>query len=333
VDGPIELGYLLLAPLGSATAGAAHAPPSPRDAPDFFAVDIDVHSAGSFTVEAGDVHADVRCQVFDGRVWVAECRYRLDDPLSESGADRKRAVEAALRADLLSRCDTPDIWEQYSLVLVPTPPDGPDAFLERSAVPLARLLRSLPKRPDELQVEEILRERALYSEQDMTIVDWLGAAIIAENALYQSDVDLCLIGKYQLLRYRLLDQAIEQHLREVRAHLAEGRARWRPATQRVLGSVVDGRLELLLEFERTAQSLLFVGEWYSARVYWLLVQNLYLDDWKRLVSDKLASLEAIDATVRESLTLSWRRLLDIVSLAGWTFLLIGYFVLFFLNNG
>ena len=74
-----------------------------------------------------------------------------------------------------------------------------------------------------------------------------------------------------------------------------------------------------------------VGEWYSAHVYSLLVQNLYLDEWKRGVSDKLASLEAIDAPVRARLTISWRRLLDVVSLAGWTFLMVGYIILFVIN--
>jgi hypothetical protein len=36
--------------------------------------------------------------------------------------------------------------------------------------------------------------------------------------------------------------------------------------------------------------------------------------------------------VRESLVFSWRRVLDLVQLAGWAILLVGYFVLFILNN-
>ena len=59
----------------------------------------------------------------------------------------------------------------------------------------------------------------------------------------------------------------------------------------------------------------------------LVVDNLYLGDWKAAVSSKLESLGAIDTTVRESLALSWRRMLDVVSLAGWTFLMVAYIVL------
>ncbi len=333
MSGPaeIELCYLLLAPLRSQADGATAPVRAPRDAPDSFAVDIQVRAADRFTFDAQGVAVDIRCQQFDGLAVVYECGFRIDRPLAGDAAVRKRAVEEAVRADLLDRAGAAAVWEQYSIVLVPTPEDGPDVLIEQHGAALARLVRSLPKAPDELQVEQILRARARWSEADMTVVDWLGAVIIAEQGLYQSDVDLCVIAKYQLLRYRMLDQAMEQHLRDVRAHLATVRGRWRPSTQRVVASVVDGRLELLLEFERTSQSLLFVGEWYSAHVYSLLVQNLYLDEWKRSVSDKLASLEAIDATVRERLTISWRRLLDVVSLAGWTFLMVGYIILFVIN--
>ena len=40
----------------------------------------------------------------------------------------------------------------------------------------------------------------------------------------------------------------------------------------------------------------------------------------------------IDQTVRDSLVFSWRRVLDLVQLAGWAILLVGYFALFVLNN-
>jgi hypothetical protein len=130
----------------------------------------------------------------------------------------------------------------------------------------------------------------------------------------------------------MLDRAIEGNLEQLRRELADPRPQWRPGRQRTIATVVEQRLELLLAFEKTAQSLLFIGNWYSARVYQLLVDRLYLDDWRRSVSDKLESLAAIDATVRESLVFSWRRVLDLIQLAGWAILLVGYFVLFILNN-
>jgi hypothetical protein len=98
-----------------------------------------------------------------------------------------------------------------------------------------------------------------------------------------------------------------------------------------LQSIIEKRLSLLLDFEKIDQSLLLIGDWYSAQVYQLTVHRFCLDEWKALVSRKLDSLAAIDEVVRENLTFSWRRVSDLIILFGWMILLVGYFILFFLN--
>lgn len=330
----LDICHLLLLPAGSAPPGAPEPAPEPRDAPDFFAVEIEFRSAGGRAIEIAGVQVDITCQVLDELVWVADCRYRLADALGEGAVERKQAIEDALGAELLRQAgaDAGDLEVRYSVVLIDSR-DDPDEFVEAHAAQLARLVRALPKQPDRLQVEEILHARARYSETDLTIVDWVGGVIITDRGGHQYDIELLKIGNYQLLRYRMLDRGIERNLEELRRQLDDPRPRWRPGRQRTIATVVEQRLELLLAFEKTAQSLLFIGNWYSARVYQLIVDELFLNDWRASVSQKLESLAAIDQTVRESLVFSWRRVLDLVQLAGWAILLVGYFVLFILNNG
>ncbi len=330
----LDICHLMLLPAGSAPPGTLEPTPEPRDAPDFFAVEIEFRSAGGRTLDVDGVRVDVTCQVLDDLVWLADCRYRLDDVFADDATARKRAIDDALHDRLAPpRADAePGIEVRYTVVLV-SDCAQPEAFVSEHASGLARLVRTLPKPPGRLQVEEILRARASYSSSDLTIVDWVGGVIITDQGGHQYDIELFKIGNYQLLRYRMLDRAIEHNLEQLRTQLADPRPRWRPGRQRTIATVVERRLELLLAFEKTAQSLLFIGEWYSARVYWLIVQELCLNDWKGTVSGKLESLAAIDATVRESLVFSWRRVLDMVQLAGWAILLVGYFVLFVLNNG
>ena len=329
----LDICHLLLLPAGSAPQGRLEPSPEPRDAPDFFAVEIEFRSAGGSAVEVEGVQVDVSCQVLDDLVWVADCRYRLADAMAADAAERKQAIEQALHRHLIQQAgaQASELEARYSLVLIDGC-DDPDELVERHAGQLARLVRTLPKPPDEVQVEEILQARARYSHTDLTIVDWLGGVIITDRGGHQYDIELCKIGNYQLLRYRLLDRAIDRNLEELRRQLADPRPRWRPGRQRTIATVVEQRLELLLAFEKTAQSLLFIGEWYSARVYSVIVQQLYLSDWRASVGSKLESLAAIDQTVRESLVFSWRRVLDMVQLAGWAILLVGYFVLFIVNN-
>ncbi|MDX6548666.1 MAG: hypothetical protein QOG33_2216 [Gaiellales bacterium] len=328
----LDICHLLALPAGSAPPGALEPAPAPRDAPDFFAVEIEFRSAGGRAIEIDGVRVDVTCQVLDDLVWLADCRYQLRDAFADDAAARKRAIEDALHDQLLLQAGAETgIEVRYSVVMVSGCAE-PEAFVAKNASALARLVRTLPKPPGSLQVEEILRARASYSHSDLTIVDWVGGVIITDHGGHQYDIELLKIGNYQLLRYRMLDRAIDRNLEQLRTQLADPRPRWRPGRQRTIATVVEQRLELLLAFEKTAQSLLFIGEWYSARVYWLIVQELCLNDWRDAVSAKLESLAAIDQTVRESLVFSWRRVLDLVQLAGWAFLLVGYFVLFILNN-
>jgi hypothetical protein len=329
----LEICHLFLLPAGAAPAGAAEPSLTPRDAPDFFEVDIGICSAGHSELDAAGTPVAVAAQIFDGQVWIADCRYRLTDALAPDASARKQTIEDAIDQQLLHASPQPDgMWVRYSVLLVQDMDGDPDRFVDTNAAALARLVRTLPKPPDEIQIGEILRIRARFSESDMTIVDWVGAVIITELGDHDSDVELFKIGNYQLMRYRMLDRAIEDNLRNLRAELADPRPLWRPGRQRTIATVVEQRLELLLAFEKTAQSLMFIGNWYSARVYSLIVRELYLEDWRGTVSGKLESLAAIDETVRESLTFSWRRVLDLIQLFGWAFLLVGYFVLFILNN-
>ncbi|MCA9967893.1 MAG: hypothetical protein KC423_26795, partial [Anaerolineales bacterium] len=70
---------------------------------------------------------------------------------------------------------------------------------------------------------------------------------------------------------------------------------------------------------------------YTAQLYRTIIDELYLDEWKEIVKGKLDSLQGIMEVVQENLSISWSTFLDVVQLVGWMVLLIGYFVLFYLD--
>ena len=330
-----ELCYLLCLPLHSTSPGQAEPAAAPKDAPYFFNLDIEFASAGNRTLEVEGTPVAVHAQVLDGLVWLAECRYRLEDCLSESALARKQAIQTALRERLRREAaDTGPLSEQYTILLLRQVEPTPDAFVDAHAAALARLMRSLHKPVGEPEIGEILGSRARYSQHDLTVVDWEGAIVIAEEGDFQSDIELLKIGNYQLLRYRMLDQAIERNLQILRRAMRQPRGRpgWLPSQRKRLSQIVEQRLSLLLDFEKTDQSLLLIGDWYSSRLYRLIVDQFYLNEWKAAVSAKLDSLAAINETVSQHLALSWGRVLEFVQLAGWLFLLVGYFVLFFADQ-
>jgi hypothetical protein len=185
---------------------------------------------------------------------------------------------------------------------------------------------------DKNEIEDILVSRSRYSTQDLTLVDWEGAVIIAPNSDFQSDIALLKIGNYQLLRYRMLDQSVEDMLDKINDTFFQKKRRPRP-TRGLIRQIAEHRLEVMLDFERAEQNLLLIGDWYTAKLYEIIQSELYLKDWKDNVRNKLDNLENIVETIQENVALSFEALMDRLQLIGWVLLLIGYLYLYFLDAG
>jgi len=165
-------------------------------------------------------------------------------------------------------------------------------------------------------------------------VDWEGAVIIAPEGDFQSDIALLKIGNYQLLRYRMLDESLETILDQINTEFLQNKKRpLRPGpTRATVRKIVQYRLEVMLDFERAEQNLLLIGDWYTAKLYEAIRDEFYLEDWMSAVRAKLDNLESLIETIQENLSLTWSGLLENVQLAGWIILLVGYFILFFLEG-
>jgi hypothetical protein len=210
-----------------------------------------------------------------------------------------------------------------------------NVFVASNTRRLAHFLRTQREELDEAEIEEILSSRVRYSKDDLTIVDWDGAIIIAPDGDFQSDIELLKVGNYQLLRYRMLDQSVEASLREIAMQFRDNprRALRSGPTRGRIQRIVQLRLEVMLDFEHTDQNLLLIGDWYTAKLYEAIREELYLDHWKEAVQTKLGNMESIIGTIQENFSLSWSGLMGQVELVGWIILLIGYFVLFFMDAG
>lgn len=327
----LDICFLLLAPYRAVDdLGGVVALAPPKDAPYFYELDIESRASWEENgVAVAGVLASVAVQVLDELVWVAECRYKLNNLFEETAVRRNVAIQQGLRQFVQQKMQVEQtgLMESYTILLPVS--SSPEDLLALHAAAFGHVVRSLTKPVADLDAAPILSGRASFSQRDLTAVDWAGAVIIAERGDHQADIDLFKIGKYQLLRYRMLDQTVQQMLEQVRQQVTAVRISWLPPRNKTIQAIVEQRLSLLLDFEKVDQSLLLIGDWYSAQVYQLVVDRFGLDEWKRLVSTKLDSLAAIDGVVRENLTFSWSRAIDSFSVVGWLILLIGYLILFF----
>ncbi|MCQ3939211.1 MAG: hypothetical protein DPW18_19515 [Chloroflexi bacterium] len=303
-----------------------------KDAPYFKPVDIDLVTLGEETVIVEGYAVAVTRQRYDDQVQMVECHYDLDDPFNASVLKERLKIQSALQSRYIpEKHRQSGMYEEYSILLVQHAKPAPDKWLEKYAVPLSTFIRSQRDTLDKTEIEEILQARVHYSAQEMTVVDWEGAVIIAPNADYQSDIALIKIGNYQLLRYRMLDQSIEDMLDKIRDTFFGNQKRPRP-TRGLIRQIAEHKLEIMLDFERAEQNMLLIGDWYTADLYEAIHDQFYLRDWKENVKNKLDNLEGIVETIKDNFSLSWEGLMERAELIGWVVLLIGYLYLFFVQD-
>jgi hypothetical protein len=306
----------------------AQPPLNKNEAPYFLDLDIELLDVEHRTIEIDGLLIDQRRQIIDDEIVVIESAYPLADVLNPDAYLLKQATQAKL-LDLI-RQDSGyggAFLEEYTIVCLSDVSASPDDFVQANRLALAALLRNVPRAVSEVEADQILASRTRYTDRDLTIVDWDGALLIDADEDFRSDIELLKIGNYELLGYRLLDRAIERNLEKVR-HELQSKQRL-GFFNNVVREALEQRLGLLLDFEKAEQSLLLIGDWYSSQFYRLIVDEFYIDDWKATVKGKLDQLESITDIIHENFTLSWQRMLDLIQLAGWLLLLVGYFVLFY----
>jgi hypothetical protein len=304
-----------------------------KDAPYFQPIDIDLVTLGEETIVIEGYAVAVTRQRYDGRVQIVESHYDLDDPFAASVLSDREKIEHALQSRYIPQeYRRNGLFEEYTILLVHQAKPTPDKWIEKNALALANFIRSQREVLDKKEIDVILASRSRYSTQDLTLVDWEGSVIIAPNDDFQSDIVLLKIGNYQLLRYRMLDKLIEDMLDKINETFFKNRLRPR-ATRGLIRQIAEHRLEVMLDFERAEQSLLFIGDWYTSKLYESIHNEFYLKDWKESVRSKLDNLENIVETIQENFALSFETLMDRLQMLGWVVLLIGYLYLYMLDAG
>lgn len=304
-----------------------------KDAPYFQPIDIDLVTLGEETIIIEGYAVAVMRQRYDGRVQMVECHFDLRDPFAASVLPDRTKIQSALQSRYIpDEFRKNSLFEEYTILLVQEAKPTPDKWIEKNNFAIANFIRSQREVFDKEEVDETLASRTRYSAQELTLVDWEGAVIIAPNADYQSDVALLKIGNYQLLRYRMLDKLIEDMLDKINERFFQNRRRPRP-TRGLIRQIAEHRLEVMLDFERAEQNLLLIGDWYTAKLYEIIQNEFYLKDWKDSVRSKLDNLENIVQTIHENFSLSWEALMDRLQMLGWVLLLVGYIYLYLLDAG
>ncbi|GAC1613690.1 MAG: hypothetical protein NVS9B12_14820 [Vulcanimicrobiaceae bacterium] len=209
------------------------------------------------------------------------------------------AAQATLEpvvAELASVLDDPHpfLIEDYLIVQVNefVPRQSAETLLRTYGADIARLLLNEQAALSSSEVEESLRARFTYFDDDLVVIQWDTALVYDRPESAEAIEDILEFANSQLVELRTYDAQLDRELDDIYAakpvravgSIFGRKAAEQAATLRYL--IVDV-LELI---DRSSNALKIIGDAYYARIYRAAATRLGLADWQKQVDAKLASV-------------------------------------------
>ncbi len=157
---------------------------------------------------------------------------------------------------------------------------------------IAQIVRGENVALSEGERNEVLHSSLSYYPTDLAVVGWNAAFLYDTLAGAETTIQLLEYANSQLLEFRHYDEVLTRQLESVYQSLDKGTgalARWRlaRASERLHTLLLDVT-ELT---ERTDNSIKFLSDMFSARLYRLAADKVGVPDYKKLVLQKLQTAE------------------------------------------
>lgn len=265
------------------------------------AVSVAIHVP--FAVDRLEDLTDYHDLHLDDRPLEREARELADQVVRELGGTLIRPVEA-VRDE-----------EAYTVFCLDTAPvaGGPvEAFsasdwLTANAKAVAGLLNDDDGRllsPSE--VNDTVSHHLTYHHDDLTVVDW-DAALVIQPADELGEVlhvmELANVQLAELVAYDLfLDDLLDRSYRDLA----------RPKTGRLtLRRLREIRLDLSRLSDELSNTTKFFGDWHLARIYQRVFGLFHLNDWQRVIDEKLNTLGDLYQLMRQDQVNRWMMALEV----------------------
>lgn len=188
----------------------------------------------------------------------------------------------------------PPLIEDYLVIDVDHFDERIDAerLLHEHSELLANILLGESGLLSQSEIEESLRARFSYYDDDLTIVQWDTAFIYDRRESSDAIQDILEFANSQLLELRTYDALLDRELDSIYAAQPGGRSRsFFGRREAELAANVRYLIVDVLELtDRSSNALKVVGDAYYARIYRSAAARLGLADWQRQIDSKLASV-------------------------------------------
>lgn len=163
------------------------------------------------------------------------------------------------------------------------------------------------------EVEETTGRALSYSHEDLAVVDWDAALLVNDPRAFEETLHVLELANVQLASLesydRFLDAVISRAYSDLRMRGARRRRR------RILTDLREIRIDLARLNDEMSNLTKFFGDWHLARIYERAAERFHLDDWRRIVGDKLRMLDQIYEMIQHEHFNRWMIVLEVMIVA------------------
>lgn len=192
------------------------------------------------------------------------------------------------------------LFEDYTIFYVQSFAEALDAeqLLAERGASLAQLMRGEAKPLSASEQAEVLGKKVSYFADDLAVIDW-NTAFIYDPEGATEHLDTLEFANAELLELRFYDRLLDEQLDTIYHEIERGQAvpRWKSwlrndfqRTQQRLMAVTMDVIELTEQIENT---LKFIGDLYSARVYRAISERLRLFEWEASIDGKIRTAQEV----------------------------------------
>ncbi|MCC7519445.1 MAG: hypothetical protein IT578_09700 [Verrucomicrobiae bacterium] len=214
------------------------------------------------------------------------------EPLGERAFALAEEAFEELRSFCVRPYERPVSEEAYTVFCIHGPIPHAMDWLRAHRRTVAALLTEEPEaaRLSEQEAEESASRALSYYDDDLAVVDWDAALLVNAPQGFEEILHVLELANVQLAGLESYDRLLDGTMDRAYADLRGRDIRRR---RRVLTDLREIRIDLARLNDEMSNLTKFFGDWHLARIYSQAAERFHLDDWRRIVSEKLRMLDQI----------------------------------------
>ena len=242
-------------------------------------------------VEIKKVKCKITIKYYKETNILLEAEFSTDNLFSGKNHDIQAELFTELKK-IAQEYQPSDFYEEYTFYRTQELVDV-DKFVGKRSGLITSLLKAEPYLLTYKEIKDTIASQIRYAKDDIVILDWDGAFIIGDDAVFKETVGIIGIANIQLLNLRLLDASLEKEIDKIRDVQGKRGFFQLLTMQKLQNDIIQIRTTHMIELENIEKALKFYGDWYTAKLYTLAVTKFYLDRWKTSIENKLRLIQVL----------------------------------------